>query len=283
MQTRCILLILTCLIYIAFFGASIFHIMSSIVFHFVNKYQRAVFKALPIWILSLHTITRLSRAFRKNWYIFSWTVVLLVAQVLHSVGDILMEGLGSEVLVALGASSFLIGHISNIFILSMKNAKDKPAGYWRLWLYIPFGICTIAVIVILFVLSQQKKDVVLYIVGVIYVIILFAAAWRAAARVLHPGESILVNSLVAIGYVMFCFSDLVLIFGIVKVFTVPEPARGIMIMATYYLGCGLIAITVDREDPLILERWIYRKQTEEKKPTEEQSLLPPSTVQNESK
>lgn len=234
-------------------------------------------KAAPIWILSVHTLTRLPRAFRKSWYIFGWTIVLLVSQVLHGVGDILMDGIwGAEIGTVLGASSFLIGHISNIFILWMKNAKDKPAAYWRLWLYIPYAICTIVAIVLLYTLSKKKVEIQIYIVGTIYVIILFIAAWRAAARICHPGESILVNVLVAIGYVMFCFSDLILIFGIVKVFTIQEPARGIMIMGAYYLGCGLIAMTVDREDPLILKRWIYAKKTEE---TETQGLLSPNTIQ----
>lgn len=240
-------------LYIGFIVISIFYIIVAEVFQ-VTLISLIV-KPIPIWIITLHTASRFRRAYKRNYYILSWTVIFSISQFLHSLGDILLSFakhnvMNYKIAFTVGASLFFIGHILNIYVFVMKNSKEKPFGYFRIWLYIPYAIITAAIItcIIIFV-PEPKPSIAFMCLGGIYFLVLGIAAWRAAARVKHPGENNIINLIVAIGYIIFIVSDTLLTLRNLKIMKINVKVAGILVIVTYYLASALIAFTVDREDP----------------------------------
>jgi len=158
--------------------------------------------------------------------------LLMAGFVLSAIGDLFMI---KDHMFILGLSSFLLAHICYIAAFSSSAPARIPLHPVRIVPFLAFGA-----LMLWFLwpsLGEMKIPVLMY------VAVILAMGWRAAARVGQPGENDRAHWLGLLGAISFILSDSMIAIG---KFHAPIPAGHFLVMATYWAGQLGIALSVAR-------------------------------------
>ncbi|GMI47144.1 hypothetical protein TrCOL_g9864 [Triparma columacea] len=244
----------------------------------------AFFKALPCLTLSLNAFTRYHFGERKTLF----TVLLSVSFIFHALGDYLLQidiftvGLASFLIAhLLNVCAFITKADENkpFFFYSQRSNLDssiagasssstptkktplmrdamRKENFLHAKLFTPFLAYLIVVVSILLTvppspsISPLSSDPVMTACVIFYGLTLASCPWRALVRrkFCFVTENQLIWTIVFIGYCIYASSDTIL--SIDKfTYPLPEPARSILVMSTYWIGQLLISTAVDAELP----------------------------------
>ena len=202
-------------------------IVWDILYTFVFKYNLLV-KSITSAIFVIMGIVNLVFAIKTRPNNLKFPIIMVVALTLAMIGDIAIN-----LIFELGAGFFAIGHIF-YFVAYCQLAKFK----WKDLLY-GLAIFVPVLALILFVPIFDFGGNFLKIVCIAYAAIISCMVSKSISNQIQ--EKSLLNLIILIGSILFCVSDLMLLFDC---FTSLPAIMGILCLATYYPAQIFLAYSI---------------------------------------
>ena len=201
-------------------------VLSDILYTFVFKSNLLV-KSITSALFVLMGLVNLFLAIKAKVRL-KYPIIMCVALFLAMIGDIAIN-----LIFELGAGFFAIGHIFYFVAYCQLNKFKWKDLIYGLFIFIP------VLILILFVPIFDFGGYFLMIVCLVYALIISCMVSKSVSNFIQ--EKSLLNLIILIGSILFCVSDLMLLFDN---FTSLPNIMGILCLATYYPAQIFLAYSV---------------------------------------